>query len=162
MPSLATGIVFALVLVAVPLGFFVGLTRTTSNIIEHSGVDLWVCPKGIPYFDVGSILRERKVYQILEVPGVLSAEKLIVRFTTWKRPDGGGETIEIVRFNPAARAEAPRRDVEIGDIPFRRSRPGPALTNGLPLPAFQGLSVPTRSSSTACRLRHVSARFFPC
>ncbi len=102
-----TGIVFALVLVAVQLGLFVGFTRTTSNVIDHSGVDLWVCSKGVPYFDVGSILPERRQYQIKEVPGVASAEKLIVRFTSWKRPDGGEETIEIVGFNPAGGAGGP-------------------------------------------------------
>ena len=102
-----TGIVFALVLVAIQLGLFVGFTQTTTNIIDHSGVDLWVCAKGTPYFDVGSILPERRVYQLREVPGVRSAEKLIVRFTTWKRPDGGEETIEIVGFNTATRTGAP-------------------------------------------------------
>src|SRR5690242_16000093 len=97
-----TGIVFALVLVAIQLGLFVGFTRTTSNVIDHSGVDLWVCAKGVPYFDVGSVLPERRQYQILGVPGVASADKLIVRFTTWKRPDGGEETVLMVGFNPSS------------------------------------------------------------
>ena len=102
-----TGIVFALVLVAIQLGLFLGFTQTTTNIIDHSGVDLWVCAKGTPYFDVGSIVPERRVYQLREIPGVQSAEKLIVRFTTWKRPDGGDETIEIVGFNTISRTGAP-------------------------------------------------------
>lgn len=102
-----TGITFALLLVAIQLGLFLGFTRTTSNIIDHSGVDLWVCAKSVPYFDVGSILPERRVYQILEVPGVRVAEKLIVRFSTWKKPDGGEETIEIVGFNPQTGAGGP-------------------------------------------------------
>ena len=102
-----TGIVFALVLVAIQLGLFLGFTETTSNIIDHSGVSLWVCGRGVPYFDVGSSLPERRVYQILQVPGVLSAEKLIVRFSTWKRPDGGEETIEIVGFPTGETGGAP-------------------------------------------------------
>jgi putative ABC transport system permease protein len=110
-----TGIVFALVLVAVQLGLFVGFTRTTSNIIDHSGADIWVCSKGIPYFDVGAILPERRLYQVMEVSGVLDAEKLIVRFTTWKRPDGGEETIEIVGFNPASGVAGPW-EVSAGSI----------------------------------------------
>src|SRR5215831_4971914 len=109
-----TGIVFALVLVAVQLGLFLGFTRTTSNIIDHSRVDIWVCSKGVPYFDVGSVLAERKLYQILSVPGVASAHKLIVRFTTWKRDDGGEETIEIVGFLPGG-AGAPW-DLAAGNI----------------------------------------------
>ena len=118
-----TGIVFALVLVAVQIGLLIGFTRTTSNIIDHSGVDLWVCSKGIPYFDVGSILGERKIYQLLGIPGVSTAEKLIVRFTTWKRPDGGEETIEIVGFDPATRSGAPWQIVKgaISDLEQRDS-----------------------------------------
>jgi putative ABC transport system permease protein len=102
-----TGITFALVLVAVQLGLFLGFTRTTSNIIDHSGADLWICARSVPYFDVASVLQERRVYQVLAVPGVSSAEKLIVRFSTWKRPDGGEETVEIVGFNPQTGAGGP-------------------------------------------------------
>jgi hypothetical protein len=35
-----TGIVFAVVLIVVELGLFVGLTETTSNLIDTSGADL--------------------------------------------------------------------------------------------------------------------------
>jgi putative ABC transport system permease protein len=109
-----TGIVFALVLVAIQLGLFLGFTETTSNIIDHSGVSLWVCAKGVPYFDVGSVLTEHRLYEVREVPGVLSAEKLIVRFSTWKRPDGGEETIEVVGFPPGG-ASAPW-DIAVGAL----------------------------------------------
>ena len=37
-----TGIVFAVVLIVVELGLFVGFTETTSSLIDHSGADLWV------------------------------------------------------------------------------------------------------------------------
>jgi putative ABC transport system permease protein len=110
-----TGIVFALVLVAIQLGLFLGFTQTTSNIIDHSGVSIWVCARGTPYFDVGSILPERRVYQILAVPGVLSAQKLISRFSTWKRPDGGEETVEVVGVPPAGPSGEPW-DIAAGDV----------------------------------------------
>lgn len=110
-----TGITFALVLVAIQLGLFLGFTQTTSNIIDHSGADLWICSKGVPYFDVGSILPERRVYQVKEVPGVAAAAKLIVRFSTWKRSDGGEETIEVVGFDPSVGAGGPWQVLE-GDI----------------------------------------------
>jgi hypothetical protein len=37
-----TGIVFAVVLIVVELGLFVGFTSTTSGLVDHSGADLWV------------------------------------------------------------------------------------------------------------------------
>jgi putative ABC transport system permease protein len=42
-----TGVVFALVLIAVQGGLFLGFTTTTSNIIDHSGADLWISSRGL-------------------------------------------------------------------------------------------------------------------
>ena len=49
-----TGIMFAIVLVLVQLGLFIGFTKTTSSIIDHSHADLWICAKGVQYFEVGT------------------------------------------------------------------------------------------------------------
>jgi putative ABC transport system permease protein len=39
-----TGIVFALILIVAPFGLFLGFTTTTSNNIDHSGVDAFIVP----------------------------------------------------------------------------------------------------------------------
>lgn len=95
-----TGIVFAIVLIVVQLGLFIGFTTTTPNVIDHSNVDLWITGKGVQYFDAGVPISERKLYQVMATPGIAKAEKYIVRFTRWKRPDGAEENIEIIGFNP--------------------------------------------------------------
>jgi putative ABC transport system permease protein len=95
-----TGIVFAVVLIVVELGLFVGFTVTTSNVIDNSGVDLWVASKHVPYIELGVPFSERKLYQIKAVPGVQDAEKFILRWTQWKREDGRTESVQIVGFNP--------------------------------------------------------------
>ena len=95
-----TGIVFAVVLIVVELGLFVGFTVTTSNIIDHSGVDLWVTSKHVPYIELGVPFSERKLYQVKAVSGVQEAEKFILRWTQWKRLDGQTESVQIVGFNP--------------------------------------------------------------
>jgi putative ABC transport system permease protein len=95
-----TGIVFAVVLIVVELGLFVGFTVTTSSIIDKSNVDLWVVSKHTPYIEQGSAFSERKLYQVLATPGVASAEKYIVRFAQWKTPDGAEESVQAVGFNP--------------------------------------------------------------
>jgi putative ABC transport system permease protein len=94
-----TGIVFAVVLIVVELGLFVGFTVTTSSIIDKSNVDLWVVSKRTPYIEQGAPFTERKLYQVLATPGVASAEKYIVRFGQWKTPDGAQESVQIVGFN---------------------------------------------------------------
>ncbi len=95
-----TGIVFAVVLIVVELGLFVGFTVTTSSIIDRSNVDLWVVSKHTPYIEQGSAFSERKLYQVLATPGVASAEKYIVRFAQWKTADGAEESVQAVGFNP--------------------------------------------------------------
>jgi putative ABC transport system permease protein len=70
-----TGIVFSVVLAAVQLGLFVGFTRATSDIITHSNADLWIKSAGVPNVENGAPFSERKLYQVLAVPGVARAEK---------------------------------------------------------------------------------------
>jgi len=95
-----TGIVFAVVLIVVELGLFVGFTTTTSNLIDNSGADLWVASKNVPYIEQGGPFSERKLYQVRAVPGVAEAQKFITRWTQWKQPNGHQESVQIVGFNP--------------------------------------------------------------
>jgi putative ABC transport system permease protein len=94
-----TGIVFAVVLIVVELGLFVGFTVTTSNLIDNSGADLWVTSKHVPYVEQGVAFSERKLYQVRAVTGVAKAEKLIARWVTWKNPDGRQESVQVVGLN---------------------------------------------------------------
>ena len=102
-----TGIVFAVVLIVVQLGLFIGFTTTTSGLIDHSGADLWVGPRHIPYLEQATPFSEGKFYQVLATPGVEEAHKYIVRFSDWQRHDGGHEGIQVVGFNPDSKYGAP-------------------------------------------------------
>ncbi|HUA64139.1 MAG TPA: ABC transporter permease [Verrucomicrobiae bacterium] len=95
-----TGIVFSVVLVAVQTGLFLGFTTTTSNVIDNSGADFWVTSKGVKYIEVGVPFSEKKLYHARAVEGVQEAEKYIVRFGQWKRPDGANESCEVIGFDP--------------------------------------------------------------
>ena len=102
-----TGIVFSVVLIVVQLGLFVGFTSATSGLVDNSGADLWVTSKHVPYVELGVPFSERKLYQVRAIAGVQEAQKVIVRFTQWKRPDGREENVQIVGFNPDSRLECP-------------------------------------------------------
>jgi putative ABC transport system permease protein len=95
-----TGIVFAVVLIVVELGLFVGFTETTSSLIDHSGADLWVTSRHVPYVELGVPFSERKLYQVRAVPGVKEAQKLNSRWSQWKRADGRQESVQVVGFDP--------------------------------------------------------------
>jgi putative ABC transport system permease protein len=117
-----TGIVFALVLIIVQFGLFLGFTTTTSNNIDHSDADLWIGFHGVGYFDTGRMFSERKYYEVLATPGVQQAEKYIQNFAFWKRPDGGVENIQVIGFRPGSGlgepwnlVEGDRLDVKLED-----------------------------------------------
>src|SRR5579872_4877759 len=95
-----TGIVFAVVLIVVELGLFVGFTKTTSSLIDHSGADLWVTSRHVPYVELGVPFSERKLYQVRAVPGVQEAQKIISRWSQWKRADGRQESVQIIGIDP--------------------------------------------------------------
>jgi putative ABC transport system permease protein len=107
-----TGIVFSVVLIVVQLGLFLGFTTATSNLIDHSRADLWITSKNVPYVEQGVAFSERKVNQVRAVPGVADAQKLIARWTQWKRHDGGQDSVQIVGINVDGTMERPWNLVE--------------------------------------------------
>jgi putative ABC transport system permease protein len=102
-----TGIVFSVVLIVVQLGLFFGFTTATSNLIDHSGADLWITSKNVPYVEQGVAFSERKLNQARAVPGVTDAQKIIAHWTQWKRHDGGEESVQIVGLNVDDTLERP-------------------------------------------------------
>jgi putative ABC transport system permease protein len=107
-----TGIVFSVVLIVVQLGLFIGFTTATSNLIDHSGADLWITSKNVPYVEQGVAFSERKLNQVRTVPGVADAQKIIAHWTQWKRHDGGEESVQIVGINVDDPLERPWNLVE--------------------------------------------------
>jgi putative ABC transport system permease protein len=107
-----TGIVFSVVLIVVQLGLFLGFTTATSNLIDHSGADLWITSKNVPYVEQGVAFSERKLNQVRAVPGVADAQKIIAHWTQWKRHDGGEESVQIVGMNVDDPLERPWNLVE--------------------------------------------------
>jgi hypothetical protein len=102
-----TGIVFSVVLIVVQLGLFFGFTTATSNLIDHSGADLWITSKNVPYVEEGVAFSERKLNQVRAVPGVADAQKIIAHWTQWKRHDGGEDSVQIVGINVDDNLERP-------------------------------------------------------
>jgi len=107
-----TGIVFSVVLIVVQLGLFIGFTTATSNLIDHSGADLWITSKNVPYVEQGVAFSERKLNQVRAVPGVADAQKMIAHWTQWKRHDGGEDSVQIAGINVDDPLERPWNLVE--------------------------------------------------
>jgi len=102
-----TGIVFALVLIVVQFGLFLGFLETSANVVEHSGADIWIAAPGIPHVNGGAAMPESRRYKALEVPGVARVDKFLLVFSTWKLPKGSQESVQITGFDPDGRMGGP-------------------------------------------------------
>jgi putative ABC transport system permease protein len=109
------GIVFAVVLINVQLGLFIGFARTTSSLVDRAGADLWIMAPGTRDVDQSTAISERKLFQAIAVPGVSKAAKEIVEFAFFKKPDGGTESVLVVGFDPDVGLGGPWHVVE-GDV----------------------------------------------
>lgn len=94
-----TGIVFAVMLVTLQCGFFLGFITTISGVIDYSKADVWVASAGVKTFDIAMPMPESRYHEVMSVPGVGSASRMVVDFAFWKKPGGGQESIEIVAFD---------------------------------------------------------------
>lgn len=93
------GIVFALVLIIVQFGLFLGFLDTSANVVEKSGADLWVSAPGIPHVNGGTAFKESKRYQALSVPGVERADPYALFFVNWRLGSGATEAVQIAGFD---------------------------------------------------------------
>ena len=94
-----TGIVFAVVLVTLQCGLFLGFMTTISGVIDNSRADVWVGSRGVKTFDIAMPMPEARYHEVLSVPGVADASRMVVDFAFWKKPGGGQESIEVVAFD---------------------------------------------------------------
>jgi putative ABC transport system permease protein len=86
-----SGVAFAVTLVFVQVGLFLGLLDNASITIEHLGADLWVTSKNTPNVDFAQTFPETAVQRVRSVPGVERADNLIVWFMTMALPSGAKE-----------------------------------------------------------------------
>jgi len=90
------GIVFSVLLVAVQCGLYIGNERVIAAMIDRSEGDLWIVPFGTKAFDDPSFLMGLEKHAVLSIPGVESAEELLVGFSVWRKPEGGSTTVLLI------------------------------------------------------------------
>jgi putative ABC transport system permease protein len=85
------GVAFAVTLVFVQVGLFLGLLDNASVTIDHVDADLWVTSKNTPNIDFSHTFPETRVDRVRSIPGVARADNLIVWFMTVNLPSGAQE-----------------------------------------------------------------------
>ncbi len=102
-----SGVAFAVTLVFVQMGLFLGILGNASVTIRHLDADLWVIPKNTPNVDFANTFPEAYVHRVRSVPGVARADNLIVYFMFMTLPSGARESVEVYAMENFARWRFP-------------------------------------------------------
>src|SRR6187549_274975 len=87
-----SGVAFAVTLVLVQVGLFVGLLDNSTITIRRLDADLWITSKNSPNLDFVHQFPESNVYRVRSLPGVERADNLILSFMQVALPTGAEET----------------------------------------------------------------------
>jgi putative ABC transport system permease protein len=90
------GVLFAVVLLAVQLGLYLGARKMISGMVAHTTGDIWIAAYGTNSFEQAPILTGRERFLALSVPGVASVSPLVVSFSGWRKPDSGTVNVIVV------------------------------------------------------------------
>jgi putative ABC transport system permease protein len=113
------GVAFAVMLVFVQVGLFLGLLDNASVTIEHFDAELWVTSKNTPNVDFAHTFSDTAVQRVRSVPGVLHADNLIVWFMQLSLPSGAQEGTEVYAMEDFSRWNVPWKVTEgrLEDLP---------------------------------------------
>ena len=115
-----TGVAFAVALVYVQVGLFVGLLASASITIDRMDADLWVVAHDTPNVDFANPFSESDVGRVRSVPGVETADNLIVWFTTVALPGGAKESAVIYALKDFTKWNLPWKVLEGDPSDLRR------------------------------------------
>src|SRR5262245_31589817 len=110
-----SGVAFAVTLVFVQVGLFLGLLDNASITIDHANADLWVTSKNTPNIDFAHTFPEGAVQRVRSVPGVERADNLIVWYMTVTLPTGAQEASLVYALEDFRRWNLPW-NVSDGDL----------------------------------------------
>jgi putative ABC transport system permease protein len=110
-----SGVAFAVTLVLVQVGLFMGLLAKATVTIEHANADLWVTSHETPNVDFAHTFPETNVLRVRGVPGVARADNLIVQFMNIQLPSGAEEGSLVYALEDFTAWNLPWK-VNVGDV----------------------------------------------
>jgi|SRR6185369_804275 len=115
-----SGVAFAVTLVFVQVGLFLGLLDNASITIEHLSADLWVTSRNTANVDFAQTFPETVVQRVRSVPGIERADNLIVWFMNVALPSGAKEGTLVYALEDFRRWNLPWNVVEGNLTDLRR------------------------------------------
>lgn len=109
------GVAFAVTLVFVQIGLFLGLLSNASVTIENLSADLWITSRNTPNVDFAHAFPEARVQRVRSVQGVERADNLAVAFLNVALPNGAEEGLLVYGLEDFSRWNIPWK-VEGGQV----------------------------------------------
>ncbi len=109
------GVAFAVTLVFVQVGLFLGILDNASVTIDHIQADLWVTSRNTPNVDFAHGFPQGLVQRVRSVPGVERADNLLVQFLNLSLPNGAEEGMLVYGLEDFTRWGMPW-NIESGDV----------------------------------------------
>lgn len=101
------GVVFAVVLVNIQGGLFIGLLRKASLLVEHSDADIWVGHSDMHNVDFPHDIPRRWEHRIASTPGVQRVEPYLIGWANMSLPSGSWEAVVVVGMSAGSRLGTP-------------------------------------------------------
>lgn len=115
-----SGVAFAVTLVFVQVGLFLGLMDNASLTINHFDADLWITSHNTANIDFSHTFSETYIKRVRSIPGVARADNLIVWFMNVSLPNGAVEGTEVYALEDFARWNFPWNVVDGNVTDLRR------------------------------------------
>lgn len=116
------GVAFAVSLVLIQGGLFLGLLSNANVTIDHIDADIWVTPRGAPNIDFSQEFPANRVERVRSIPGVERADNLIVTFMNVSLPTGARDGTLVYALEDFTRWNIPW-NIESGDVNELRRGP---------------------------------------
>ncbi|MBV8222877.1 MAG: ABC transporter permease, partial [Candidatus Eremiobacteraeota bacterium] len=94
------GVAFAVGLIAIETGIYLGFIQSTVLPITESSADIWVCTRGMPYFELTLPMRYDALAKARTVTGVRRAEAMLIKTSAWRGTGHKLEYIRVIGFDP--------------------------------------------------------------
>lgn len=117
-----SGVAFAVTLVFVQVGLFLGLMDNASLTIDQIDADLWVTSHNTANVDFAHTFPETYIKRVRSIEGVARADNLIVWFMNASLPSGAVEGTEVYALENFERWNFPQNVIE-GDVADLRRGP---------------------------------------
>src|SRR5687767_4739424 len=115
-----SGVAFAVTLVFVQVGLFIGLMSNASLTIDQIDADLWVTSRNTPNVDFAHAFPETYIKRVRSVPGVDRADNLIVWLMNVNLPSGAVEGTEVYALEDFGRWSFPQNVIDGNLADLRR------------------------------------------